>query len=46
MLYFEAFAQGIKWLIIAIFSYYEPYNRSAQNARIPSSLINFTHQSS
>jgi len=32
MLYFEASTEGIKWLIIAIFIYYEPYERSVGDA--------------
>jgi hypothetical protein len=30
--HFEASAGGVKWLAIAIFSYYEPYKRSIGDA--------------
>lgn len=32
MLHFEASVGGIKWLTIAIFSYYEPYKMSVGDA--------------
>lgn len=34
MLYFETYVEGIKWLIIVIFNYYEPYEECVGDVMI------------